>query len=180
MAQFPFAHTIEMTHRLSGGVLEVQTAIENCSTEPMPLCIGFHPWYQIPDCSRDLWTLHLPVRRHYTLSSSLVPTGETEPAALPDAFPLAGCKIDDVFDGVNPDDEFWVEGEGHRVSVRFGPKFTAAIVYAPQTQNVVCFEPMTAITNAFNLAHSGAYKDAQAIQPGETWTESFWIRATGF
>src|SRR5208337_3045929 len=29
MAQFPFAHTITMTHRLSGGVLEVRTAIEN-------------------------------------------------------------------------------------------------------------------------------------------------------
>ena len=33
MAQFPFAHTIELTHRLSGGVLEVRTAIQNHSTD---------------------------------------------------------------------------------------------------------------------------------------------------
>jgi aldose 1-epimerase len=180
MAQFPFAHRLEMTYRLSGGVLEVRTEIENSSTEPMPLCIGFHPWYQIPDCSRELWKLHLPVRKHYTLSNRLVPTGATESVDLPDPLPLAGRRVDDMFGGVDPDDEFWVEGEGHRVSVRFGPRFPVAIVYAPQTQNVVCFEPMTAITNAFNLAHSGAYMDGQAIQPGETWTESFWIRATGF
>jgi aldose 1-epimerase len=146
----------------------------------MPLCIGFHPWYQIPDCPRDLWKLHLPVRTHYTLSSRLVPTGETESVDLPDPLALTGRRVDDVFGGVNPDDEFWVEGEGQRISVRFGPSFPVAIVYAPQTQNVVCFEPMTAVTNAFNLAHSGAYKDAPSIQPGETWTESFWIRATGF
>src|SRR5262245_50601430 len=31
--QFPFAHTIEMTYRLEGGVLEVRTRIENLSQE---------------------------------------------------------------------------------------------------------------------------------------------------
>ena len=31
MAQFPFAHTLEMTHRLAGGVLEVRLSIANLS-----------------------------------------------------------------------------------------------------------------------------------------------------
>jgi aldose 1-epimerase len=99
---------------------------------------------------------------------------------LPDPLPLAGRQFDDVFGGVNPGDEFWVEGEGRRISVRFGPKFPIAVVYAPPTQSVVCFEPMTAVTNAFNLAHTGLYKDLPVIPPGETWRESFWIRASGF
>jgi aldose 1-epimerase len=43
MKQWPFAHTIEMTHRLQDGGLEVQTTIVNLSAEPMPLAIGFHP-----------------------------------------------------------------------------------------------------------------------------------------
>ena len=34
--QWPFAHTIEMTHRLQDGVLEVRTKITNLSHEPMP------------------------------------------------------------------------------------------------------------------------------------------------
>jgi len=180
MAQFPFNHAIEMTHRLADGVLEVSTAIMNAAVEPMPLCIGFHPWYQIPDCPRDQWTVHLPVRKHYELSSKLVPTGETEPANLSDPIPLAGRKLDDVFGDVNHDDEFWVEGAGRRISVRFGRKFPVAIAYAPQDRDVICFEPMTAVTNAFNLAHAGAYKDLPVIRPGETWKESFWIRAAGF
>jgi aldose 1-epimerase len=180
MAQFPFAHTIEMTHRLAAGVLEVRTTIENQSRDPMPLVIGFHPWYQIPDSPRDEWKIHLPVREHYQLSSKMIPTGEKKPLDLPDPLPLQGHQLDDVFGGVNSTAEFWVEAKGRRISVRFGPKFPIAVVYAPQSTNVVCFEPMTAITNAFNLAHAGIYKYLQTIAPGTKWTESFWITPHGF
>lgn len=180
MAQFPFAHSIEMTYRLSGGVLEVRTAIENHSGEPMPLSIGFHPWYQIPDCPRDNWKVHLPVREHYTLSGKLIPTGETTPVRFEDATPLAGRALDDVFGGVASADEFWVEGNGARISVRFGEKYPVAVVFAPQGRNVICFEPMTGITDAFNLAHAGVYQGLQSVPAGGRWVESFWVRASGF
>src|SRR5262249_14011871 len=35
MAQFPFAHTIDVTYRLENGALEVATRIQNMSAEPM-------------------------------------------------------------------------------------------------------------------------------------------------
>ena len=180
MAQFPFAHTIQMTYRLSGGVLEVRTSIENHSAEPMPLSIGYHPWYQLPGTPRDGWTIHLPVRTRYLLTDKLIPTGETRPVDLPDPTPLAGRQLDDVFGGVDPAEEFWVEAKGQRISVRFGPKFPIAVVYAPQNRGVVCFEPMSGVTNAFNLAHAGTYTDLQYIPSGATWAESFWVRPSGF
>jgi aldose 1-epimerase len=180
MAQFPFAHTIEMTHRLAGGVLEVRTAIQNQAIDSMPLVVGFHPWYRIPDTPRDQWIVHLPVREHYVLSPKAIPTGEAKPMDLPDPTPLAGRQLDDVFGGVDANSEFSLQAGGRKVSVRFGPKFPIAIVYAPQTRDVVCFEPMTGLTNGFNLAHAGLFKDLQSIPPGETWTESFWIHPTGF
>jgi aldose 1-epimerase len=180
MAQFPFAHSVEMTHRLSGGILEVRTTIENHSLDPMPLVIGFHPWFQIPETPRDRWRVHAPVREHYRLSEKVIPTGETEPVDLPDPTPLAGRELDGVFGGVDANSEFWLEADGRRVSVRFGPKFPIAIVYAPLTHDFVCFEPMTGLTNGFNLAHEGIFKNLQSIPPGETWTESFWIRPSGF
>jgi aldose 1-epimerase len=180
MAQFPFAHSIEMTYRLAGGALEVRTAIENHSREPMPLSIGFHPWYQIPDCPRDAWKVHLPVREHYTLSDKFTPTGETTPANLPDPVLLADHQLDDVFGGISAGQEFWVEGNGARISVRYGPKYPIAVVYAPPAKNVICFEPMTGVTNAFNLAHAGLYPQLQSVPPGERWVESFWVRPSGF
>jgi aldose 1-epimerase len=180
MAQFPFAHSIEMMHRLVDGVLEVRTTVENLSTDPMPLVIGYHPWYQIPDAPRDAWKVHLPARKHYQLSPKLIPTGETRPVDLPDPTPLTGRQLDDVFGNVNPHEDFYVEAYGKRISTRFGPKFPVAIVYAPQARDVICFEPMTGLTNGFNLAHAGVYKELQTIPAGGTWAESFWIRPSGF
>ena len=49
MKQWPFAHTIEMTYRLREGVLEVATSIANLSAEPMPVAVGFHPYFQLTD-----------------------------------------------------------------------------------------------------------------------------------
>ena len=43
MEQFPFANTVTMIYRLREGVLEVETRVENLSSEPMPVALGFHP-----------------------------------------------------------------------------------------------------------------------------------------
>ena len=56
MAQWPFAHEYEMTYSLADGVLEVRVTVTNLSSKPMPLVIGFHPYYRIPDIPRDEWT----------------------------------------------------------------------------------------------------------------------------
>src|SRR5215469_4336900 len=63
MKQWPFAHEYEMTHRLDDGELEVRVTVTNLSSEPMPVSIGFHPYYRIPDVPRDQWQGHIPARR---------------------------------------------------------------------------------------------------------------------
>ena len=73
-----------------------------------------------------------------------------------------------------------VESGSRKISLIYGPKYTVAIVYAPPGKDFICFEPMSAITNAFNLAHAGAYKELQSIPVGGTWRESFWIVPSGF
>lgn len=180
MAQFPFAHTIEMTYRLADGVLEVRTVIENHSDEPMPIAIGFHPYYQITDAPRDRWTVHLAAKRHYRLSEKLIPTGETSPIDLPDPLPLAGHQLDDVFGGVDHDSDFWVQGAKQRISIRYGATYPIAVVYAPPGRNYICFEPMAAITDAFNLAHDGKYGPLESAPAGGRWEGTFWIKPTGF
>ncbi len=184
MAQFPFAHTIEMSYRLAGGALQIETVLRNHSAEPMPLAAGFHPYFRVYDAPRDHWTIHIPARDHWALNSSLLPTGEVRSVDLPDPTPLAGRAFDDVFSGLVRDAdgraEFWLRGEKQQVSVLFGPKYTAGVVWAPRQRDVVCFEPMTAITNGWNLAHAGLYKELQSVPAGGEWRESFWIRPSGF
>jgi len=182
MAQFPFAHTIAMTHRLRNGELEVETTIENHSVEPLPVAVGHHPYFCLPGVPRDEWSAHLAARDHLVLSDMLIPTGERRPVEFSDPYPLKGAVLDDVFGNLvrDPDGRarFWVEGGGRRITVTYGPKYTIAIVYAPAGKDFICFEPMAAITNAFNLAHAGVYGELQSVAPGETWRESFWVSYT--
>src|SRR5436309_112979 len=79
MKQFPFAHTIEMTYRLQDGVLQVMTKITNMSAEPMPVAVGFHPYFKLTDSTREEWTVSVGARTHWKLGATKIPTGETEP-----------------------------------------------------------------------------------------------------
>ena len=184
MAQFPFAHNVTMTHRLSHGELEVETVVENLGLEPMPVAVGYHPYFRLHDSPRDDWKVHLAAQGHVSLNSRLIPTGKVRPSKFADPHALQGSQLDDVFAGLVRDADgrarFHVEGVRERVTVSYGPKYTVAVVYAPPGRDFICFEPMSAVTNAFNLAHRGVYADMQSLPPGGVWRESFWIAAAGF
>ena len=68
-----------MTYRLQDGALEVLTKIDNLSTEPMPVAIGFHPYFQVNDAPRDEWTIGIAARSEWLLTPDKVPTGEKRP-----------------------------------------------------------------------------------------------------
>jgi aldose 1-epimerase len=79
MKQFPFAHTITITYRVAGGTLEVKTRLDNLSSDPMPVVIGYHPIYELPDGNRDDWTVSLDAKTHWIEIPERLPTGETQP-----------------------------------------------------------------------------------------------------
>jgi aldose 1-epimerase len=198
MKQFPFAHTIEMTHRLQDGVLEVATRIDNLSTDPMPVAIGFHPYFQLTDSTRDEWTISVAAKTHWPVAKDKMPTGETQPIerffADPRAVALKSLDIDDVFSDLIRDGRgqavMSLRGKSQRLEVVLGPNYRAVVIYAPDParsqgdgaadRNFVCLEPVAGIINALNLAHKGVYRELQSIAPGGVWQESFWIRPSGF
>ncbi len=184
LAQFPFAYNIEMTYRLKDGALEVETTVENLSAEPMPLSLGYHTYYRIEDAPRDDWKVHIPARDHVEVSEALIPTGEFKPAALSDPQPLRNFRLDDGFTDLIRDSarraELWVQGQNQKIRVIIGARYNVAIAYAPAGRDFVCFEPMVGITNAFNLAQAGLYRELQSIPPGGSWKESFWIIPEGY
>ena len=196
MKQFPFAHTIEMTHRIRDGVLEVDTRIDNLSVEPMPVAVGFHPFFQLTDSPRDEWTISVAARTHWPVSEAKMPTGVTQPIekffANPAAVQLAPIELDDVFSDLVRDASgeatMSVRGRTQRLDVVLGANYRAVVIYAPKpaagqdaaARNFVCIEPVAAIINALNLAHKGVYKELQSIAPGGYWQERFRIRPSGF
>jgi aldose 1-epimerase len=188
MAQWPFAHEYEITYRLADGVLQVQATVTNLSADPMPIALGFHPYYRIPDVPRDQWIAKIPARKIVIADTRLLATGEFKAYDIPDPLPLIGHPLDTGFTDLERDSEgrahFSIEAGGMKVETLFGPKYPVAVIYAPpapagETRDFICFEPMTGITDAINLHHAGKYPELQTVAPGAKWTESFWVRASG-
>ncbi len=183
LAQFPFAHGVTMRYRLKDGALEVETVLDNLSDRPMPVSLGYHPYFQLTDSGRDDWKVHLAARSHVSLSNALTPTGETKPVTKADPHALRGSQLDDVFTDLIRDKDgravFSVTGKSQKLEVLYGPNYPVAVVYAPPGRGFICFEPMAGVTDVFNLAHAGKFP-LQSVPARGQWRESFWIRPSGF
>ncbi len=187
MAQFPFAHFIDVTYRLKDGKLENTTEIH--SETAMPISIAYHPYFR-PDGPREEWKVSIGARKRWLPSKQLVSTGETEPVDkfLPGAndFVLDKTFIDDVFsdfdrslDGLG---HVWAQGKMQKVELVYGKEYDFAVVYAPLPPNgpLICFEPQTGPTNAFNLNHEGKFPGLIVLEPGKVFKASFWIIPSGY
>jgi len=189
MAQFPFTHTIDMTYRLKDGKLENTTEIHNAGASAMPVDVAYHPYFR-PDGSRERWTVSIGARDHWIPGdhTRLIPTGATEPADryIPNVtnFILDKTFIDDNFSNLLRDSgglgHLWVKGESEKIEVVYGKEYDFAVVYAPLDNTLICFEPQTGPTNAFNLNHEGKFSGLIVLQPEKTFKASFWIVPTGF
>ena len=143
MQLFPFAHTLQMTYRLADGALEVRTRIDNLSVEPMPVAIGFHPYFQLTDSTREGWVLTIGAKSRWLLAENKIPTGEIEPAdtLLVDrkAAALKDLDLDDVFGDLERDAQgravMSVKGKTQQLDVLLGPNYRAIVVYSPGPKN---------------------------------------------
>jgi aldose 1-epimerase len=143
MKQFPFAHTLQITYRLQDGALEVRTRIENLSVEPMPVAIGFHPYFQLADSTREDWTVSIGAKTRWVLAPNKVPTGETEAierfSPNAHAVPLKDVDLDDVFGDLERDAQgravMTVTGQTQQLDVVLGPNYRCVVLYSPNPAN---------------------------------------------
>src|SRR5215203_767229 len=140
MAQFPFAHTLTMTYRVSDGALEVRTKLDNLSTDPMPVVIGFHPIFELPEGTRNDWTVSLDAKTHWIEIPQRLPTGETQPienffGSDRTAIQLKKyALIDDVFTDLVRDANgratMKLMYAGKELHVSLGPKFKTVLAWS--------------------------------------------------
>jgi aldose 1-epimerase len=169
LASFPFPHRLALTVTLFERTLRLRTSVTPSGDRAVPLCFGFHPYLQLPDVPRDQWIIATPPLRHLKLDRQGLPTGETahQPAITE---PLGDKAFDDGYDEVAEGAVFAVSGGGRRIEVHFEQGYAAAQIFAPSSESVVCFEPMTAPTDALRR---GGYPTAE---PGGWGVAQFSIR----
>ena len=169
LASFPYPHVLAMTVRLAERTLTVRTTITATGDTAVPLCFGYHPYLRLPDVARSEWLIETPPLRHLSLDEQGLPTGETAPQPAKSE-PLGDNAFDDAYDRVNDGAVFAVSGGGRRLEVHFEQGYPAAQIFAPVAEDLACFEPMTAPTDALRR---GGYRSAR---PGESSVAVFSIR----
>ena len=166
---FPFPHRLALDVALRRRTLTVRTTLTATGEHAVPVSFGFHPYLRLADVAREDWHVELPAMRHLQLDARSIPTGASRPVAAA-AGPLGARTFDDGYVDVPDGAEFVVAGGGRRITVRLEQGYPAAQVFAPATDDVICFEPMTAPTNALNSGDR-----LSLVAPGERYTATFSI-----
>ena len=169
LASFPYPHVLTVAMRLAERTLTVRATVTATGDKSVPLCFGFHPYLRLPDAPRGEWVIETPPLRHLALDDRGLPTGESQPQpALREA--LEDKSFDDAYDQVPDGAVFAVSGGGRRLEVHFEQGYSATQIFAPAAEDLVCFEPMTAPTDALRR---GGYRCAH---PGDPAVAVFSIR----
>jgi aldose 1-epimerase len=166
---FPYPHTLTIDAAIRDSALTIRTTLAATGDTVVPVSFGYHPYLQLPGVERADWHVELPVTRRLVLDDRMIPTGEVEEVE-PYSGPLGERTYDDCYEGVGDGTRFVLAGGGRRVAVELVGGYRFAQVYAPESEDLICFEPMTAPTNALV---SG--RDLQLVAPGETRSATFSI-----
>lgn len=169
MDVFPFAHAVRITARVAAGTLTIATTLRATGEAPVPVSFGYHPYIRLPGVDRASWQVELPVRERVVLDERALPTGAVEEAAV-EGGQLNSRTFDDEFRAPAGGAPFILEGGGRRIEVSFLDGYPYAQVYAPDDDDVIAFEPMTAGTDALVRG-----SDLKLMAPGETYEASFAI-----
>jgi len=153
LAGFPFPHTLEIEISLDPDALHHTTRLTATTDQPVPVSFGYHPYLTLPGVAREDFLVTFPVRRQMLLDDRGIPTGTDEVANIPPGA-LGDRTYDDGFSELREPVEFGVEGGGRRIGVRFDEGYPYAQVWAPPGEQFICYEPMTAPTNAL-VTHDG-------------------------
>ena len=171
LAQFPFPHEIAVTVSLRGSTIQLDTKVRPTGVQAVPISFGWHPYFHLPRAARRDWEIGLPVTSRAVLDDRMLPTGRFA-TTNPELAPLGDRTFDDLFTGLSDPGVFTLSSSDARVEVAFGDGYPWAQVYAPNNDDVIAFEPMTAPTSALATGNQLPIVDA-----GETFTATFSITA---
>lgn len=169
LAIFPYRHTVELRASVVGARLTIETTVRADGGCDVPVSFGFHPYLTIADTDRRDWLIELPVASRLLLDERMIPIAAGPPIE-PRRFRLADGDWDDALTGLEQPATFSVSAGERRIHVELRDGFSHAQIYAPSGESFICFEPMTAPTNALIsrqglrvLAAGGAFHATFAI-----------------
>ncbi|MFZ4840930.1 hypothetical protein [Mycetocola saprophilus] len=185
---YPFALDVLVEYALEAAGIRVRTAVTNAGESAAPVALGAHPYLRVGDVPAAELTLEIPADEALLLDADdlpdrVVPVAGTEwdlRAGVPvlDGPQHLGFTALSARDGVVTS---ILRGRDAAVELWMDPRFRWLQIYLTRDfpgvgpdHLAIAVEPMTAPPDALN---SGT--DLHRLEPGETWTLDWGIRATG-
>ena len=164
---WPFDYVMEQRFRLRAGALEIELVTHNDSNLPMPYGFGLHPYFpRTPECR-----LAASVSGFWESDAQVMPLRHTlPPVALDPAkgLPVADRVMDNAFTGWQGRAVIdWPE-RAARLTMTATPALGVLVVYIPPDETYFCAEPVSNITDAFNLSRERGDTGILILAPGES------------
>ncbi|WP_010271293.1 aldose 1-epimerase [Paenibacillus senegalensis] len=171
LEQYPHEILMEMTYELSGSALLQKVVVRNDSSKPAPFGFGLHTWFLL-DHQPEKWQLQLPVSASWELGSDLTPTGNLLPlgdlAELTNGINLQNRNLDDVFQIGEYTPLAVLRRDNYEIRYVPSAEFKQWVIYTKGvTEDVICLEPYTWVTNAPNLSLDADTTGFRTIDPGK-------------
>ena len=165
---WPWAYRAVQRVMLTPASLELELTVTNEDDEPMPAGLGWHPYFpRTPET-----TLTARVGGLWLTDAEILPVACVAPP--PDRDPGRGLAVDratldNAF--VGWDGQAVVTWPERRARLRLGTQgpLGTLVVYTPPGESFFCAEPVSHITDAFNLADAGWTDTGMlTLAPGES------------
>ncbi len=173
-AGFPFPHALDLVVTLRHDLLSWSLTLTATGDRAVPVAFGWHPYLRLPGIPRESWELELPVVTQAMLDGRGIPTGQTRPAGFRSG-PLGDQAFDDLYPLLDDPAEFVLAGGDGALRLRLEEGYRCAQVYTPAGADFICFEPMTAPTDALRRGGSGL----RLVSPGQAFTARWSLLVEG-
>lgn len=148
-ADWPWPFVAEQTVTLAPTGLSLAFRVRNDASQPAPLCIGHHPYFE-----RGGACLTLKADRVWANDATGLPVASASPNGdllLKDGPAIGGREIDNCYEGVRWPVRIAWPARGLSVVVTASPELAHAVVYSNAAADALCVEPVAHVSNALNL-----------------------------
>jgi aldose 1-epimerase len=191
--RWPGRAVLEFEWRLEDGGLSLRVTATNEGPSPLPIGLGWHPYFALPSADRGQARLWMPAGSRTLVNNydEVLPIGAAEPVAggaydfrEPGGRALGGAYLDDCFTDLEREDGQAVaeirdpaSNLGLRIAAA-SPQVRAMQVYAPPDKAFVVVEPQFNLADPYGAEWGGRDTGMVLLPPGGTATYD--ARVTAF
>jgi len=181
---WPSKTDVNVKMTLTSDALEMNVTTTNVGDQPLPMAIGFHPYFEFPSGDRKQARLHIPADTRAIVNNydDVFPTGQLVPVkgtpydfTAPGGVALGNLFMDDCFTNLRKNRAGSAVIEILDPAVKYGvrittlsPEIKAIQVYAPPDKNFVAVEPQFNLADPYSKVWGGTDTGMVTLAPGKS------------